>query len=234
MLKSLSETRWSAKADVLRAQITSRYEMKKALEDLIEDNTQIPDMQVTAEGFRKTLESFQTTLFTVIWDEILQRVDKTSEILQREELDLLCATKVLQTLSLFLSEKRSNFDDYEARALQLANVPEPNYEKKSEKGNFFQMNKTDPDFKRMSPSERFRAGVFLPFIDNLVAQLNKRRDCYEVLNTRFEIFSNLEEKEKEEVTKQAKYLAQSYPKDIDEELFVQECHHFKMYMKVET
>ncbi|GFX77354.1 hypothetical protein TNCV_5064801 [Trichonephila clavipes] len=75
----------------------------------------------------------------------------------------------------------------------------------------------------MSPRKRFRAGVFLPIIDNLVAQLNKRRDCYEVLNTRFEIFRNLHENEQEKVTKQAKYLAQSYPKDIDEEQFGQEC-----------
>ena len=32
------------------------------------------------------------------------------------------------------------------------------------------------------------------------------------------------------MTKQAKYLAQSYPKDITEEQFVQECQHFKMYL----
>ncbi|GFX95773.1 hypothetical protein TNCV_4886991 [Trichonephila clavipes] len=72
----------------------------------------------------------------------------------------------------------------------------------------------------MSPRERYRAGVFLPIIDNLVAQLNKRMDCYAVLNTRFEIFRNFHEKE-QEVTKQAKYLAQSYPKDIVEEQFGQ-------------
>ncbi|GFV81334.1 dimer_Tnp_hAT domain-containing protein [Trichonephila clavipes] len=88
------------------------------------------------------------------------------------------------------------------------------------------MRKETQIFERMSPRERFRAGVFLPIIDNIVAQLNKRRDFYEVLNTRFEIFRNLDEK-KQEVTKQVKYLAQSYPKDIDEE------QPFKMYMKVE-
>ncbi|GFS75226.1 zinc finger MYM-type protein 1 [Trichonephila clavipes] len=74
--------------------------------------------------------------------------------------------------------------------------------------------KRDPNFERMSPRERFRAGLFLPVIDNLVVQLNKRRDCYEV-HTRFEIFRNIHEKEQEEVTKQTKYLAQSYSKDID-------------------
>ncbi|GFV82205.1 dimer_Tnp_hAT domain-containing protein [Trichonephila clavipes] len=85
----------------------------------------------------------------------------------------------------------------------------------------------------MSPREKFRAGVFLLIIDNLVVQLNKGRDCYEVLNTRFEILRNLHEKEQVEITKQAKYLVQSYPKDIDKEQFVQECQHFKILMKVE-
>ncbi|GFQ64638.1 hypothetical protein TNCT_345801 [Trichonephila clavata] len=48
MLKSLSETRWSERADVLRAQVTSRNKIKNALEDLIEDNTQTPDTRVIA------------------------------------------------------------------------------------------------------------------------------------------------------------------------------------------
>ncbi|GFY08134.1 hypothetical protein TNCV_1355471 [Trichonephila clavipes] len=103
-------------------------EIKNVLEDLTEDNIHA---RVTAEGLRKSLESFHTTLLTMIWNEILQRVDQTM-------------------------------------------------------------------------------------------QLNKRRDCYEVLKTRFEIFRNLHEKEHEETTKQVKYLVLNCPKDIDEEQFVQE------------
>ncbi|GFV73694.1 uncharacterized protein TNCV_1410621 [Trichonephila clavipes] len=42
---------------VPRAQVTSRNEIKNALEDLIEDNTQTPDTRVTPEAFHKnTLE----------------------------------------------------------------------------------------------------------------------------------------------------------------------------------
>ncbi|GFX46382.1 uncharacterized protein TNCV_238441 [Trichonephila clavipes] len=40
MLKSLSEiTRWFARANVLRAEVTSRNEIKNTFEDLIDDNT---------------------------------------------------------------------------------------------------------------------------------------------------------------------------------------------------
>lgn len=36
------------------------------------------------------------------------------------------------------------------------------------------------------------------------------------------------------MTKQAKYLAQSFPKHVNEEQFVQECQHFKIYVKGEN
>lgn len=68
---------------------------------------------------------------TVIWDKILQNMDKTSKMVQKEELNLLGATKELVTLPLFLSEKRSLLI-----TRQLANVPEPSYEK-IRKGFFF-------------------------------------------------------------------------------------------------
>lgn len=100
---------------------------------------------------------------------------------------------------------------------------------KSEKGNFLTDGKIDSDIERLTRRQQFQAGVFLPVTDNIGTELNKRRDCYEALNTTFKIFRNLHEKEQEDVTKQAQYLAQSYPKDINEEQFVQ---HFKMYMKV--
>ncbi|GFX33351.1 hypothetical protein TNCV_812131 [Trichonephila clavipes] len=71
---------------------------------------------------------------------------------------------------------------------------EANYEK-IRRRKFFSGEKRDPDFEKMSPRERFRAGVLLAIHHNLVAHLNKR--SYEVLSTRFEIFRNLHEKEQE-------------------------------------
>ncbi|GFX55722.1 hypothetical protein TNCV_3427931 [Trichonephila clavipes] len=130
------------------SELKLRNEIKNALEDLTENNiqTHTPDTGVTSGGYCKTLESFHTTLLTRIWNEILQRVDKISEILQREELDFRC-TKKLQTFYLgFYLKENSNFYDSEAKALQLADsgtLASCNafaYEK-SEKGNSFQMRK---------------------------------------------------------------------------------------------
>lgn len=72
MLKSLSDTRWSARADALRALVISHGEIKNSLEDLMNDKTQTPDTRLTAQGLIKTLNNFQTNLITVLWNEILQ------------------------------------------------------------------------------------------------------------------------------------------------------------------
>lgn len=64
MVKPLSDTRWSARADALRALKISQHELKDALEELNKDDTQTPATQITAAGFLKTLGNFQTLLLT--------------------------------------------------------------------------------------------------------------------------------------------------------------------------
>ncbi|GFW38021.1 uncharacterized protein TNCV_4632221 [Trichonephila clavipes] len=60
------------------SQSSSRNEIKNVLEDLIEDSTQTLDTRVTAEGFRKTLESFQTTLLTEFYPYCIEDTDKST------------------------------------------------------------------------------------------------------------------------------------------------------------
>ncbi|GFQ85359.1 small glutamine-rich tetratricopeptide repeat-containing protein beta [Trichonephila clavata] len=166
-LKSLNETRWSSRADALRAQVTSRNEIKNTLEDLIEENTQTPDTGVTAERFSKTLENFKTTLLKVIRAKSYKGLIKPVRYGKGKSLISFALLSSYRRYLFFfvLFEKRSNFDDYEA-TLQLANVPERNYEK-IRKRKLSSGKKRNPDFERMSPRKRFRAGVFLPVINNL-------------------------------------------------------------------
>lgn len=109
MIKPLSDTRWSATADALRALKISQHELKDGLEELNKDDTQTPATQITAAGFLKTLGYLQNTLLTVIWDEILERVDKTRKTLQNQDLDLFGATKEFETLSSFWVKREIYF-----------------------------------------------------------------------------------------------------------------------------
>lgn len=199
---------------------------------MIKDETQTPDTRLTAQGFVKTLEKFQTVLLIVIWNDVLQRVDKVSKTLQTEELDLRGATKELANLSLFLNEKSEQFDEFEAEALKMARLSNPSYDR-TRKRTMFIDERRDEQFEQMDPRTRFRTGVFKPIFDHLVVQLSSRKESYENLSKRFEIFSKLHEKKYEDLVEQAKRVAQYYSNDICENDFVQECHHFQMYMKAD-
>ncbi|GFU52289.1 hypothetical protein TNCV_2701231 [Trichonephila clavipes] len=104
-------------------------------------------LEKVIENWTSRLDYIRASRGSPMPEIIFKMVDKIVEVLQREELDLFCTTKELQRLSL-LTEKISDFDDSESRALQLANVPVHNCEKGS-----FSDEKRDPDFERMSPRD---------------------------------------------------------------------------------
>lgn len=116
MVEHLSATQWCARADALWALKISQHD--DPLEVLNKDDTQIPSTQFGASGFLKTLENFQITLLSVIWNNILKSWwNKTA---RNQDLDLFDANKELETLSSFLNEKRDLFDVFESKALKLA------------------------------------------------------------------------------------------------------------------
>lgn len=186
--KSLSETRWSARADAVRALCTGYKEYEFVLQSLAKDVSQTPESRVTAEGFCKQLAQFDTAFLTLLWNDLLQRIDKTSETLQKEELDLLKAIKYLQALQTFLEEKRNTFDEYENAATKLCGLQAAIY-KRNRKRTLF------PDEERgcesnLEPKIKFKTEVFLPIIDNLTGELSRRRESYASLSDRFEIFND--------------------------------------------
>lgn len=117
------------------------------------------------------------------------RIDKVSSNLQKEELDFLAAVKQLQTLKMFLEEKRDNFDHYENEATKMCGMQAADY-KRNRKSTLFADEKRESFDTNMDPKTRFRTEVFLTIVDNLTAQLDTRTQSYASLGDRFELFNN--------------------------------------------
>jgi dTDP-4-amino-4,6-dideoxygalactose transaminase len=62
-----------------------------------------------------------------MWSDILERVDKCSNNLQSETLNLEAGIKQLKTLEEFLNAKRNEFDVYEQSAISIAGCGSPSY-----------------------------------------------------------------------------------------------------------
>lgn len=56
-------------------------EIKKSLEDILEDSTQKPSVQVEAFGLEEKFDNFKIAFLTLLWKDILERFEKLSNYL---------------------------------------------------------------------------------------------------------------------------------------------------------
>ena len=77
--------------------------------------------------YKREAGQLETGLLT-LWNDILQRVDRTDTMLQKENLDLLSATKKLETLEKCLKGKRDLVEEYDNKRLAMNGRQETNYQ----------------------------------------------------------------------------------------------------------
>jgi len=124
VVKTLSDTRWSARADATRAVSSHYQEIVKVLGDICIDAKQTSDTRLQADGLIKQMEQLETALMTVIWHTILERFNTTSLSLQKVEIDLLSVVKLHDSLITFLLQMRDRFDEVEENAKSYVDVKE--------------------------------------------------------------------------------------------------------------
>jgi len=96
---SLSDTRWSARADATRSAFAHYRVVLKVATD------------ICADGLAKQTERLETALMTVVWHTILERFNATSLSLQKVYIDLISAVKLYDSLVTFLLQLRDRFDN---------------------------------------------------------------------------------------------------------------------------
>ena len=62
------------------------------------------------------MENLETISLTILWNDILERVNKTSKVLQSEDMNILVSMNLLETLKTYLQEIRDKFSEYELKA----------------------------------------------------------------------------------------------------------------------
>ena len=110
VLKCLSDTRWSARAEATKALSEGYDNIRAALLHIVQDPEQRADTQQEANGLHISLSYLDTVFMAVFWNIILERFNRVSMAFQSAEIELGTAVKLLQSLQDFVSELRGNFD----------------------------------------------------------------------------------------------------------------------------
>ncbi|KAL5496974.1 hypothetical protein EMCRGX_G013355 [Ephydatia muelleri] len=217
VLKCLSDTRWSARAEATEALSEGYDNIRAALLHIVQDPEQRADTQQEANGLHILLSYLDTVFMAVFRNIILERYNRVSMALQSAEIELGTAVKLLQSLQDFVSVLRGNFDAIEMRAKQKD--PSAKY-KDAEK----RIRKSKTQFGDESNGlvlhqhDKFCIEVFLPILDKLSQALTLRTQAYDVVHKRFGLITEFLSMGADEVEKAAQNLQQCYPHDLELQL----------------
>jgi hypothetical protein len=102
VLKSLSETRWSARAGVINALHNGYDHIFKALLLIAKNTDQSAETRNEAQSVGKKMEKLETIILTETWNDLLGAINKTSLSLQNNTITMDVATKLYHLASILV------------------------------------------------------------------------------------------------------------------------------------
>jgi len=233
-LKSLSDTRWSARADATKAVLIGYADIKSALEDISEDVQQNGGTRNEAERLCQSMEQLETAFLCVMWNDILSRFNETSKSLQAVKVDIKVAVDLLLSLDFFVSNMRDRHVEFEERAKQLSgNV---NYkttlQRQRKRNTIFDSDVSNSQSESivLIGADKFRACTFLVIIDRLIAALKQRIVAYQTVYDRFRALLVADAINSQ--PELAKRLAEYNPKDLSTDLLYGELVQWSSFAKL--
>ncbi|XP_022160822.1 uncharacterized protein LOC111026937 [Myzus persicae] len=233
VLKNLSETRWSARADAINALHNGYNHIFEALLLIAKNTDQSAETKNEAQSLAKKMEKLETVILTETWNDLLGAINKTSLSLQNNTITMDVATKLFASLSEYISNARNNFDQYESAAKEIN--PNSDYKDKFQRIRIRSTRITflenPSETVQLSGKEKFYVETFLPIIDTLNTHLMQRSESYKEINERFSFFTQLRTIEPNHLKKKCKELADFYCEDINTNELNSECFHLREYLK---
>lgn len=119
-LTSLSETRWTCKADATNALVDNFDGVYQALLRMNQDETQKTEARKEAKRLMEEMKILENAFMAIFWYQILNRFNAVSKFLQKAEVDLNSANAMLLSLIDFVESLRTKFLELEGDAKKLS------------------------------------------------------------------------------------------------------------------
>jgi hypothetical protein len=204
VVKSLSDTRWSARADAVKALSAGYMAIKTALLDIGED-----DQQNGTTRLKVLMDTLETAPISLLWNVILTRYNKTSLKLQSSTYDLKLAVDLHESLHTFTDYIHNRFDEFEAKAKEVSSASdymafEAKAKEVSSASDYMaavaRARKRTRHFDEVEESvvvlqgrDKFRVETFLVIVNQLQTALRGRTDAYSEVRTAFKLVTEFKD-----------------------------------------
>ncbi|XP_050064321.1 zinc finger MYM-type protein 1-like [Aphis gossypii] len=233
-LKSLSETRWSARDDACKSLNKNWCLVLRALTTISEDKSVNVSTCCEAKGILKSIKTLKTSFMSIFWGDILERFNSCSKKLQSIQIDLGIVVEIYQSLIGFVHDIRCDdmFNDYKARAIEKCGISslntKPNRKKKRKR--FFDEGNSEENVIE-DEFENFKVNTYFMILDQIKSDLEKRKIAYDNLTSKYNFFYHMSELTPAEVKKNSDSLQNIYKNDLGSSFSI-ECVHFQSHIKV--
>jgi len=230
-IKPLSETRWSARADAVKALCAGYDEVKSALQKIGSDDQQNGTTRHEANCLATSMDTLETAFLSDFWNRVLSRYNETSIKLQSSTCDLKLAIDLLQSLLAFTDDLRNRFDDIERRAIDISGHSEYLSATARRRKRPKQSDDGQAADTVLQGKDKFRIETFIVIINQLQSSLQVRTDAYKEVRDVFKVITDFNELDADHIREYAISMANTYSSDLQSGEFPDEMIQFANFAK---
>ena len=183
IVKALSGTRWSARADATRALVEGYQVIREALNKIGDHMEQNPDTRNEAQALVDTMDHLETAFFCDMWNAMLARFNATNKTIQAANVDLKTVVDLITSLTTFIETLWDQFDEFEKRAQEVTGTHDYKacrIRKRSRRNDNIGASAETV----LSARDNFYRETFLVTIDKILVSLKERGTSYQSVYTR--------------------------------------------------
>ncbi|XP_053568207.1 zinc finger MYM-type protein 1-like [Bombina bombina] len=230
VVKSLSQTRWSARQDACQALREGWVDILKALEQIADNVEEKKKTRNEAESIFNLLNRLETAIMTNVWGIILKRFKVVSMKLQSVHIDLGTVVQMYSSLAELIRKLRDNFEHYEQLSKAMCEIEEYQHDIKRKKKHNPRFDERKESYVIETGKDFFRINTFNVLMDEILVELGRRSESYTAL---FDCFSFLEKVHNltlPEISTSAANLLKYFNDDLEDDI-TEECIQLSGYLK---
>ncbi|KAJ3650203.1 hypothetical protein Zmor_021904 [Zophobas morio] len=182
------------------------------------------------------LYKLEIAILTVVWEELLERINKVSKKLQEPGLDLCEGLALITSLEIFIKSLRDKSNEklinYELRAKGFSSKVEENYSNAKNRIKIYKYSDGITETSPLQSREKFLVEVLNRLLDTLITELTRRKDVYNEFGKKLKFLMDLTNKHVAHIDEDSvDCVLQCYNEDIELGL-KNECLQFKEYLKI--
>ncbi|XP_068233551.1 uncharacterized protein [Palaemon carinicauda] len=179
------------------------------------------------------MNTIEVSFMCELWNDILQRFNQCSKLLQSATIELTTAIGLLKSLAQFISDCREKFDIYEQKASDRCGNSSYKYESATRqipkrKKHVSEGSAADA-MESMTGKHKFKVNTFNVIIDQLNSALKKRIEAYSTMQQRFGVLTEFESMSDDDIVAAIERLVGVYASDLSSDFYSEFCQFICWY-----